>query len=373
MPTYHDLRTADDLEERDYAQVFPGLDEHARKRIIDGVLRLKRALQADLPPRRTDDNLLFASWNIREFGHLTGRLPEAYHWIAEIISHFDLVAIQEVKRSLKDLDILMRLLGPHWGYMMTDITGGPAGNKERSVYLYDRRRVQLSGLSGEVAAWPELRAELAFESARPPEQLSRAPHVTGFITGWKRFSLVNVHLAPGDGSEDVRYRRDEVRLLLSALAEARDDMWTENLVLVGDMNLYAARDGDTVALLESDGYVEPQALLGLPTNAAGTEIYDRMFLSSNEYFRLGTRSNGAPSGGTLDLFAHVFRDADKPSYRDAVISEYGGSRDIAGDEDVFDSYWRVHWRTRQLSDHLPIWIELETDDSMAFLTSKKPV
>jgi endonuclease/exonuclease/phosphatase family metal-dependent hydrolase len=372
MPTYHDLRTAADLEERDYAQVFPGLDAGARRTIIEGVLRLKRALGAELPPRRTDGNLLFASWNIREFGHLTGRRPEAYHWIAEVISHFDLVAVQEVKRTLKDLDILTRLLGPHWGTMMTDVTGGPAGNKERSVYLYDTRRVQLSGLSGEVAAWPELRAEIAFESAAPPEQLSRAPHVTGFITGWKRFSLVNVHLAPGDGTDDVRYRRDEVRLLLAALAEARDDMWTENLILVGDMNLYAARDDATVALMEAGGYVEPRALLGLPTNAAGTETYDRMFLSSNEYFRLGARADGTPSGGTLDLFAHVFRDADRPFYRDAVIADYGGSRDIAGDADVFESYWRVHWRTRQLSDHLPIWIELETDDSVAFLTSKTP-
>jgi endonuclease/exonuclease/phosphatase family metal-dependent hydrolase len=372
MPTYYDLRTADDLEERDYAQVFPRLDGSTRNRIIDGVLRLKQALKDELPPRRTDGNLLFASWNIREFGHLTGRLPEAYHWIAEIISHFDLVALQEVKRTLKDLDILVRLLGPHWSYMMTDVTGGPAGNKERSVYLYDNRRVQLSGLSGEVAAWPELREELVFESERPPEQLSRAPHVTGFITGWKRFSLVNVHLAPGDSLREVRQRRDEVRLLLAALAKARDDMWTNNMILVGDMNLYAAHDGDTVALFESNGFVEPRALVGQPTNTAGTEIYDRMFLSSNEYFRLGTRMNGAPSGGVFDMFAHVFRDEDKPIFRDAVISDYGGSRDIAGDEKVFDFYWLVHWRTRQMSDHLPIWIELETDDSVAFLTSKRP-
>jgi endonuclease/exonuclease/phosphatase family metal-dependent hydrolase len=372
MPTYHDLRTADDLKERDYAQVFPELDWEARKRIIDGVLRLKEALHDELPPRRTDGNLLFASWNIREFGHLSGRLPEAYHWIAEVISHFDLVALQEVKRTLKDLDIVIRLLGPHWAYMMTDITGGPAGNKERSVYLYDKRRVQLSGLSGEVAAWPELRAEINFESAKPPEQLSRAPHVTGFITGWKRFSLVNVHLAPGDRTAEVRYRRDEMRLLLAALAEARDGMWTRNLILVGDMNLYAARDDETVGLLAAEGFVEPQALLGLPTNVAGTEVYDRMFLSSNKYFRLGTRADGAPSGGTLDLFAHVFRDADKSVFRDAVISDYGGSRDIAGDTEVFDFYWQVHWRTRQLSDHRPIWIEIETDDSVAFLTSKRP-
>lgn len=372
MPTYHDLRTAEDQAERDYAQVFVELDARSRTAIIDGILRIKSVLAAGLPPRRTDGNLLFASWNIREFGHLKGRLPESYHWIAEIVAHFDLVAIQEMKSTLRDLDILMRLLGPDWGYIMTDITGGAAGNRERSVYLYDRRRVTPSGLSGEVAAWPELRDRIAFESAAPPEQLSRAPHVTGFVTGWKRFSLVNVHLAPGDDSGEVLFRRDELRLLLAALEEARDTAWTDNMILVGDMNLYSRTDDETVAHLARAGFREPPPLAGLTTNAAATEAYDRMFLSSGDYFRLGSGDGRAPGGGVVDVFEHVFRDEDMAYYRDTVISDYGGSRDIAGDRDVFESYWRVHWRTRQLSDHFPIWVEIETDDSEAFLLSKRP-
>ena len=38
----------------------------------------------------SDENLLVASWNIKEFGHLKKRLFEAYFYIAEILSRFDL-------------------------------------------------------------------------------------------------------------------------------------------------------------------------------------------------------------------------------------------------------------------------------------------
>ena len=372
MPTYYDLRSAEDLRERDYAQVFPDLSDERRRAIIDGTLRIKATLGAELPPRRADGNILFASWNIRELGHLSRSLPEAYHWMAEIIAHFDLIAIQEVKRTLKGLDIIMRLLGPDWAYVMTDITGGAEGNKERSVYIYNRNRVSPSGLSGEISAWPELREGLAFDSDHPPEQLARSPHITGFTAGWKKFALVNVHLGPGDGDEETKFRRDEVRLLLAALREARDGMWTDNLILVGDMNLYAAADVETVALMSDAGFVEPPSLVGAPTNAAGTEAYDRMFLSNNDYFRLSGERAGFAGGGVVDVFSMVFRDADKAQYRPDVLDAYGGSRDIANDQSVFDSYWRVHWRTRQMSDHLPIWISLEIDDAEAFLRSKRP-
>ncbi len=57
---------------------------------------------------------MVASWNIKELGHTTQRLPEAYFYMAEIIARFDFVVIQEIKSSVKDLEILLRLLGDDW-------------------------------------------------------------------------------------------------------------------------------------------------------------------------------------------------------------------------------------------------------------------
>ena len=95
MPYYNDLRPADDFKRRDYELVFPGMPVAEKQRTIVKLLELKQGLDSSITPRRTDDNLIIASWNIKEFGHTTQRIPESYFYIAEIISYFDLIAVQE--------------------------------------------------------------------------------------------------------------------------------------------------------------------------------------------------------------------------------------------------------------------------------------
>ncbi len=197
MPSYNDLRPESDFDETDYAQVFPKMDDVARVRAIKNLLRLKKGLTQKVPPRKTDQNLLVASWNIKEFGHTKQRLPEAYFYIAEILEKFDLIAVQEVKSTLKGLGIIMRLLGDDWRYLITDITDGNDGNKERSAYIYNTKRVSLSGLAGELTLWKELTKDSDLK------QLKRTPYMTGFKAGWKQFTMVNLHLHPGDDADDL--------------------------------------------------------------------------------------------------------------------------------------------------------------------------
>src|SRR3546814_13469344 len=66
-------------------------------RTIDGLLKLKQQLCDDgVPAKNVDDTLLLATWNIREFdsGKYGARCAESYYYLAEVISHFDLVAVQ---------------------------------------------------------------------------------------------------------------------------------------------------------------------------------------------------------------------------------------------------------------------------------------
>ena len=55
-----------------------------------------------VPNRNATDTLLLATWNLKEFGGGEGdkRTDESYWYIAEIVSHFDLIAIQEVGADL---------------------------------------------------------------------------------------------------------------------------------------------------------------------------------------------------------------------------------------------------------------------------------
>lgn len=366
MPFYNDLRPEADFAKRDYARVFPTLSDVARARCIEGLLRLKPALSAQIPQRRSETNLLIASWNLKEFGHTKQRLPEAYFYIAEILAHFDLIAVQEIKSGLYDLDVLMRLLGPNWRYLINDITEGAAGNSERSGYIYNTRRLRPSGLAGEVGLWDEI----THDSPLGLKQLKRAPYMTGFIAGWKRFAMVNLHLHPGQGADNVALRAEEMRLLLRALEEKRKGLWSDNLVLVGDMNLYSRHDDPTVARIKAAGYRENAGLEGHDTNASQTEAYDRMFFRTGDYFRMAQTAAAGDSGAVFNPFDHVYRDVDVAIYRDDMLADYTGARDLAGDDAALLGYYKHPWRKNQISDHFPIVAEILIDDSQSFLQDK---
>ena len=57
-----------------------------------------------VPPKDSGKTLLLATWNLRDFGKDKGfgkRTLEPVYYIAEIISAFDLVALQEITSDLR--------------------------------------------------------------------------------------------------------------------------------------------------------------------------------------------------------------------------------------------------------------------------------
>jgi len=365
MPFYNDLRPQSDYQRRDYSLVFPNMTDDEKIRAITNLIRLKVELEQRVPSRKADKNLLIASWNIKEFGHTSQRLNETYFYIAEILSHFDLIAIQEVKSTLKDLEIVMRILGSDWDYIINDITDGKSGNSERSAYLFNNKRIRLSGLAGEIVLWPEI------TEGSEIKQLKRTPYITGFKAGWKSFAMITVHLHPGKKPDDVAFRKEEIRLLLRALKEKRNSLWTRNLILSGDFNLYESKDGPAVALINQAGYSEIEGLKGRDTNASQTEAYDRLFVKKSNFFEVATNDDGKGNGDVFNPFDFVFRQADHAQYKEEMVAVYGGSKDLANDADALESYFMLYWRRNQISDHFPIWFELATDSSAAFLEGKK--
>ena len=195
----------------------------------------------------------------------------------------------------------------------------------------------------------------------------------GQRAGWKTFAIVNLHLHPGGSPDDVAFRREEVRLLLSAIKHKikRGRFWNENLILAGDFNLFEGADKDdgTIVMLADAGFREVNRLVGVDTNASQTEVYDRLFLSNSEYFRLGEAEDGRESGGVFNPFRQVYRDGDEDTYKAEMMEDYTGHRDLNVPSKL-SSYYKHPWRKNQLSDHFPIWCELAIDDSDEFLKEK---
>jgi hypothetical protein len=99
-------------------------------------------------PSKKNNKLLLATWNIANLG-LQVRETEHYKLIAEIISWFDLVAIQEVNDDLEGLRELQKYL-PTYKVIFTD----EGGNNERMAYLYDASKVSNLEKFGELSVPP---------------------------------------------------------------------------------------------------------------------------------------------------------------------------------------------------------------------------
>ena len=368
MPEYNDLRPKNDYMKKDYALIFPPetISKSEKKRTINNLLSLREGLDKEISTKRTDKNLIVGNWNIKEFGHTTQRLPEAFFYIAEVINRFDIIAIQEIKSQLHHLNIIMRLLGKDWAYMVNDITEGDEGNSERSAYVYNKKRVELTGIAGEIVLWDDLTKNSDIK------QLKRTPYLTGFKASWKLFSLINLHLHPGEGSDDIKYRKKEVELLLLAIKEKLDDkhFWNDNLIITGDMNLYFGNDDDTVKLFYNAGFKEVENLKGKVTNVAKTDAYDRMFLTDNNFINIEKDDSGKEIGNVFNPFKYVFKDGQENTYKEFMKEDYGGTAKNLDDPNDLKSYYFEPWRKNQISDHFPIWMELLIDSSDDFLKAK---
>lgn len=371
---YNDLRPSEHLIPNKFSLLFidsgtgeQKMDVRQKKRAVNGLIKLKKGILADIPRKKMDDNILLASWNIKEFGHLTKRLPETYFYIAEIINAFDIVAIQEIKSSLKDLEIVMRILGSNWSYVITDITDGKDGNKERFGYIYDTRRVKHSGLSGEVVIPPEVYEDSVIS------QLKRTPSIIGFQSGWKKFTILNLHLHPGEDKakegnlSDHDIRKAEVALLMKVLSKKKKEgkLWNENLIILGDTNLYK-KDIDIVKLITDEKFKECEGLEGKMTNTSQNQIYDRIFLGVDNFFKLMKGTDGKEKGGVFKLFDYVFSNDMIPEYHD-IMKIQKENPDTLTTDGKLKKYFDQFWKRNQVSDHLPVWIEIDTDSSPDFL------
>lgn len=81
------------------------------------------------------------------------------------------MALQEVKRDLVGLRLLMQALGPECCWILTDLTRGDEGNQERMAFLFNLRRVKPSGLAAELVV--PIEAQTSLTEAGLQKQFAR--------------------------------------------------------------------------------------------------------------------------------------------------------------------------------------------------------
>lgn len=377
-------------------------DDAAARRCADRLLAMRKSLDP-VRRRKTDGSLLLATWNIRDFDSnkfgFGPRLPETLYYIAEIISCFDLVALQEINRDLKALQEVIRILGREWDYIATDTTSGPGGNDERMVFVYNTEKVWFRKIAGEIVL-PDGQLVVSRKKVKPPkevgeaevseaetraamkggfeevrQQFARTPFLVAFQSGWFKFSLCTVHIYYGsDSGEQLKRRIAEIRQLVKFFADRqdedsrqeRDDVGdVENYILLGDFNVISP-EHETMKALKAEGFVVPAAIDGRKVRGEDDHFYDQIAT------RVKDPRFKVEAGGMIDMYKDVFRDdeGDRALYS-PLMPKSDPEKNEAFRAKTKEALYKK-WRTWQMSDHAPLWIEIATDFADDYLQSFSP-
>jgi endonuclease/exonuclease/phosphatase family metal-dependent hydrolase len=299
-------------------------------------LELRSALDDTIPAKQLDRNLLVATWNVRALSDVTEkwRVEEGdkplrdffdIRCIAEVVSRFDVVAVQEVRGNLTALQTLLAALGPNWATIMTDVTRGKAGNNERMAFVFDLRRVRPSGLAGELVVAIETETEVA--PAALNRQFARTPYAVSFVAEHMQLTLVTLHVLYGKETERID-ELFEIATWLEKWAE-HERQWNQNLIALGDFNI--DRRGDPLFdAFTSTGLRPAPELNEVPRTIFG-DSGDKKFYDQIAWFvergRGPVLTLTATTAGTFDFVPILRGELDKTALS-----------------------WKV-------SDHYPLWAE----------------
>lgn len=349
-----------------YLPIKRWMDVSEKVRTAERLVALRQKLRSEVIERAGRDPLLIATWNLRDFdsnrfGH-GPRLRESFYYIAEIISAFDLVALQEVNRNLDALEVLLAILGPEWDYIATDAVEGPNGSEERIAFIFRQSKLIFRKIAGEIVLPGGQRTapggdEAPIAGAEPA--FRRAPYLAAFqAAGGFNFNLCALHLAY-DGLKAQDLERSSGRLdEISRFLKVRQEREREDYIILGDFGIGAPSD-ILARSLDRYGFSVPEAMTRRRANLDPQQYYDQIA------FRFVEDRMELAGSGAFQPFDTVFRDNDEDfaAYRDLMPAEKADDLWNGGPQ----SYYANQWRTWQISDHMLLWAALKIDFSDHFL------
>eukprot|EP01125_Pyxidicula_operculata_P017538 TRINITY_DN613_c0_g6_i2.p1 TRINITY_DN613_c0_g6~~TRINITY_DN613_c0_g6_i2.p1 ORF type:complete len:548 (+),score=115.41 TRINITY_DN613_c0_g6_i2:311-1954(+) len=254
--------------------------------------------EANAQKRRENNEMIIASWNVRCLSR--NKTDEKLHKIIDLITSFDLLAIQEVR----DDEIMTRIiekLGSDWDMVVSDFIGTDH-HKERYAFVWRKSAVSL--VSG-----PQLLNDISNNFVRPP-------FMAFFRSKLFDFVLVTIHVVWGPS---VQGRREEIRKLGTLLTKIQEKAKDENdIILVGDFNM-----PPTDLSWEVDGWlplIRPPSL----TVVGDTSLYDNIWVSGEYTFN----SEYKGSSGVIEFDKLLYEDSIQG--RRQAISEVSDHRPVWG-------------------------------------------
>ena len=234
--------------------------------------------------QRAADTIRIATFNIKTFGEkksstreVPGEGVDVMGTIAQVVSHFDVVAIQEIHAGGIPVQRLVDLINASGGrYAATvsePIRTEDSNYSESYAYVWDDSRIRLVQNS-------------AYVVHDNHKRMDREPMVASFETRVQptatqrpfRFTMINVHTDPDKVSAKVQ--GNEINVLDDVFVRVRqyeyETAGEEDCILVGDLNVNSA------GLQELAMIPGVETIAGdIPTNTRRTKTYDHILIDRN--------------------------------------------------------------------------------------------
>lgn len=292
------------------------------------------------------DTLSICSFNVQFLGHFQNRENNT---IAEILKEHDIVVVQEMvappksgvypdgttyKKDKESSDFVIAMQKNGFEYWLSEEDTGPNQNHTAStasewwIVFYKRAIVSPDTIRFHGFVSKPLTANPIFE---------RVPYAFPFISadGKSNFTLISVHLKPGEKAADKIVRQQELKQLIAWVSTATET--NKDFYIVGDCNIYkpsefiSFKDKGICSLNEKC----------LSTNAKLYESvskgkpYDHVFYSVKS---------------TEELLLNSFQVID---LKNEIV------KNSAPGEFILDPFNYEYFKTR-FSDHLPVSFKLIT-------------
>ncbi|MDR0645308.1 MAG: endonuclease [Treponema sp.] len=262
---------------------------------------------ASFPSPPALDTLHVYSFNIQIFGDSKMKKTEVVKVLVDIVSHADVMAIQEV-RAISDEPVkaFMSKLDPKYDYVLGPREGRTA-SKEQYWVIYDTDKL-------------EVKDRATFDDAE--DWFQRSPMAVYFQTKDKfDFILINNHIQPSDAAR-------EISVLPEVIAYFQDKWGERDVMVMGDFNA----DGSY--------YNENNLIDVFPES-------DYLIILTNEY--------DTTVAGTED----VNTTYDRFIITDPAREDYTGNFGVIYYDKMYD-FAALGIEPKQVSDHFPLWAEFWT-------------
>jgi deoxyribonuclease-1-like protein len=271
-----------------------------------------RGASGQRSPAAPTGTITIATYNIQVFGISKLQQPQLREILAQVVRHFDVVAIQEIRA--KDDGLMPEFLrsvnadGSRYDFVIGPRLGRTS-SKEQYVFVYNTEKVEVDPSSVATLSDPN---DLIHREPMVARFRARTyPPEAGFT-----FWLVNIHTDPDEVAQEVDVLVDVLQVM------ARANPGEDDIILLGDLNADETKFG-RLGKIPGVTWVVPR---GTTTNTRGTQTYDNLLFLEQSTAEFTGR------WGVVNM-----QKAFNLSLDDAL----------------------------KVSDHLPVWAEFQATESMS--------